>query len=355
MASAPITTSSQLTAPVNAVFQQTLLRNAKMRTPYFVGTMPAEIQEHRGSYTAKWRRIENLSAATTALSELTGNVAFPTRVSVQPSVTDFTVAVQKYGNFILLNEEVDLLNFNEYADKLVEILGINAGQSLNRLQRDVGEGNATILYPAGATNDGTTGSVVTIGQMRKAVNNLGRNSGMRFTGLTRGEDSYGTAPVPAAFWGICHVDVEEDIRAMSDFLPVERYAGQTDIMVGEFGMNTAARIRWISTEEASVGAGLGATSTTLRNTTSSADLYTSLVFAMEAMGTVGLDFEHIKEVYMAGDSLPGVQVIMKERGSAGVADPLNELSSLGWKSWHAGKILNTGWIYGLRSGATLLQ
>ena len=113
MANAPITTSSQVPGPVNVVFQQTLLRNAKMRCPFFVGSLPAEIAEHRGSFTAKWRRIENLAATTTPLAELTGNVAFPTRVSVQPTVTDQTATVQKYGNFVILTEEVDLINFNE--------------------------------------------------------------------------------------------------------------------------------------------------------------------------------------------------------------------------------------------------
>lgn len=355
MANAPLTTSSQITGPVNVVFQQTLLRNAKMRCPYFVGTVPAEIAEHRGSFTAKWRRLENLAATTTPLAELSGNVAFPTRVSVQPTVTDFTATLQKYGNFVLLTEEVDLINFNEYADKLLEVLGINAGQSLNQLQRNILEGNVTLKYPGGVVSDGATNSAITIGQMRNAVNSLARLYALRFTAITEGEDSFGTAPIPAAYWGLCHVDVEEDVRALPDFLPVERYAGQTEIMVGEFGMNTTARVRWIGTEESSISAGAGAATTSLRNTTGNADLYTSIVLGMEAHGSVGLDFHHIKEIYMAGDTLPGIQVIAHERGSAGTADPLNEVSSIGWKTWHTGKILNPNWAFGLRSGASLLQ
>lgn len=355
MASAPLTTSSNIPGPVNVVFQQTLLRNAKMRCEYFVGSVPAEIAEHRGSFTAKWRRIENLSATTTPLAELTGNIAFPTRTSVQPTVTDYTATVQKYGNFILLTEEADLINFNEYADKLMEIMGINSGQSLNQLQRNVTEGNSTLLYASGFTADNQVTNVLLSAQMRNATNQLANNNALRFNAYTEGEDAFGTSPIPSSLWGICHVDVEEDVRNMTDFIPVERYASQTEVMIGEFGMNSTARIRWVSSSEASISAGSGGSTTAIRNTGGSANLYTSLVFGMEAVGSVGLDFAHIKEAYMAGDTLPGVQAIAHERGSAGTGDPLNEVSSIGWKSWHAGKILNPLWIYGLRSGASILQ
>lgn len=357
MASAPLTTTSQLTSPVNFVFQTTLLRNAKARCPYFLGSVAAEISEHRGTFSAKWRRIENLTPTTTPLSELTGNVAFPTRVSVQPSVNDLTATVQKYGNFVLLTEEADLINFNEYADKLVEILGINAGQSLNRLQRNVLEADTSIIFPVGASADNQVSSIISMGMVRSASNKLANQSALRFTALTRGEDSFGTAPISASFWGLCHVDIEQDIRQLPDFLPVERYAGQTEIELGEFGASTSANIRWVSTEESTISTGAGAASTAIRNTTGNADLYSSLVFGMEAHGSVGLDFEHIKEIYMAGDRLPGVQVIAHERGSAGTADPLNEVSSVGWKSWHTGKLLSTNntWMYLLRTGASLLQ
>ena len=145
---APITTTTQVAGPVNVVFQETLLRNAKAKCPYFVGSVPAEIREHSGSFTAKWRRIENLTPVTAALAELTGNLAIPVRDSVQPSVTDITKAVSKYGNYMLLNEEVDVVNFTGQSDKLVEILGINAGMSLNRLQRDEMEDNATAIKMA---------------------------------------------------------------------------------------------------------------------------------------------------------------------------------------------------------------
>ena len=82
-----VTTTTQLAGPVNVVFQRTLLDNAKAVCPYYVGSDPAEISENEGSFTAKWRRIENLTPTVTPLSELSGTLSLPTRTGTQPSAT----------------------------------------------------------------------------------------------------------------------------------------------------------------------------------------------------------------------------------------------------------------------------
>ena len=61
-------TDTELQKPVNVIFQQTLLRNARANAPYFAGTTPAQITGGQsGTATVKWRRIENLTPTTTAL------------------------------------------------------------------------------------------------------------------------------------------------------------------------------------------------------------------------------------------------------------------------------------------------
>lgn len=353
MATAPITTQSQIAGPVNVVFQQTLLRNAKAHCPYFEGTVAAEVAEHQGSFTAKWRRVENLTPVTTALSELTGNVAFPTRASVQPSVTDITDTVSKYGNYILLTEDVDLVNFNGQADKLTEILGINAGQSLNRLQRDEIEDNSTLIQAAGAANDAATTTKLAENDIKNAVNQLNRQSALKFTAQANGSTNIGTTPLRPGYIGICHVDVEEDVRDMASFKAVETYASQTSTFQGEFG--SVRGVRFICSEEASIDADAGGANADLRGETDAAtniDLYTTVIYGMDAVGSLGFGMSHIKDEYKAGDKLPSVMMINKNRGSSGVADPLDELGTMGWKSWHGAKILNSNWCRGIRSGAS---
>lgn len=359
-----ITTSSTISAPVNDVFQETLLRNAKACCPYFAGSSPAEISEHQGTFTAKWRRIENLTPVTTALSELTGAVTFPTRQEVQPSITDVSATVSKFGNFIFLNEEVDLVNFSGQTDKLMEILGINAGQSLNRLQRNVLEDSFTAVLAGSATTaTGIGGSPTASGFVKRSDianlnNTLNRNIAMRFTPQTTGSTNIGSTPIRASYLGICHPDTEEDLRTLTGFNSVETYAGQIETYDCEIGH--VGGVRFISTPESTIDvttgvAATGSATTSGRSTATRFDVYNTPVYGQDAVGSVGFGFEHIKEIYDAGDKLPGVQVISKSRGSAGAADPLNELGSIGWKSWYAGVVLNSAWGRTLRHVASLVK
>lgn len=357
-----LTTTTEIAGPVNVVFQTMLLRRARALAPYFAGTKPASIAEHSGTFTAKWRRFSNLTPVTTALSELTGSVSFPTRVGVQPSVTDQTATVQKFGNYILLNEEVDLVNFNGQAEEISAVLGDNAGQSLNRLQRNEMEDNATILLAGSATTatdlSATGGSFLTRSEIAQAVNTLNRNDATVFAPMTSGSTAIGTSPIRSSYWGLCHVDTEEDVRNLTGFVAVESYMTQTAIMPGEFG--AVGGVRFISTTESSIDVTTGASATAsatsdARQTSNRADVYNTVIYGMDAVGSLGFGAEHVREIYRVGDRLPAVMMINHPRGSAGAADPLNEVSTVGWKSWHAAKVLNTNWIMTVRHTASRLS
>lgn len=353
-----ITTTSQATAPVNAIYQQTLLRQARPRCPYFVGSMGASVMRHSGTFRVTWRRIDALTPTTTALSEITGNLSLPTRTATQLSVTDVSATIQKYGDFVHLTEEMKLINlsnFDTQTDGVIATLGIQAGRSLNRLQRNALEDNATLVYPGSASTDSAVADPVDMTMVRNVTNVLDRNSATMFTPQTTGSTNVNTSPVSAAFWGLCHSDVKQDIRLLPGFVPVEKYAGQTQLANGEFGW--VQDVRWVSSPEATIDTDTGgAPGNTVRSTSGTlADLYTSLIFGRDAHGSVSLDSTLIKEIYDAGDEVPGVMVINKPLGSAGAGDPLDEIATLGWKTWHAGVILNSTWIRGLRTAATKLQ
>lgn len=355
-------TDTELPKPLNAVFNQTLLRNARVRAPYFAGVQPAELSKQRGSNVAMWRRIENLSASTSAMSELTGTAAYMQgRNAAALSVSDVTATAAKYGNFVILNEEVDLFNFPGQFDKILEVIGINAGQSLNQLQRDVGEDNATLVNAGGAASDGAISSAITLGAIQDIVNTLDKNSAMTFQPMTTGSQNIGTAPIQQAFWGLCHPDVAIDIANLSDFIGVQQYAGQTQTVLGEFGvLNVAGKgVRFISSEDAGVDASSGASgaaSAGLRTSGSDdVDLYTTLIYGRDAIGSVGLGEAFPDGVFRAGDQLDPVDVIVKTPQGTGTSDPFNEISTVAWKAWHTGAILNGDWVRGLRSGASVLN
>ena len=348
-------TDTELPKPLNAVFNQTLLRNAQNRAPYFAGTMAGTLSTSNGSNVAMWRRIENLTPATTALAELTGNASYGQgRDSAALSVTNVTATMSKYGNFVILNEEVSLYNFPGQFDKILEVIGINAGQSLNRLQRDIAEDNATLIYANGAS-DGAVNTAVELADIKNVINVLDRNSGMTFAPMTTGSVNIGTAPILQAFWLLCHSDVAVDIAGLTGFQSVETYAGQVATAMGEFGALGVAghAVRCISSEDAGVDAGAGGAAGSMRGTTN-ADLYTTVVYARDAIGSVGLGEAYTDGIYRAGDELAPVSVIVKTPGSTGTSDPYNEITTVAWKAFHTGAVLNPNWLRGIRSGATAL-
>jgi N4-gp56 family major capsid protein len=156
------------------------------------------------------------------------------------------------------------------------------------------------------------------------------------------------------------VDVEEDIRLLAGFVPAEQYGSQTALANGEFGV--VGNVRFVATTEASIDATAGqsitGTSTAAGRTTGSAtqyDLYNTVVLGQEAVGSLGFGMNHTKEIYQAGDRLPGVMLINHGKGSGGPVDPYNEISTMAWKSWHTGLILNSNWVRVIRHTASKLE
>ena len=348
-----ITDTAIISDPVNVVLQRRFLARAKQVAPYFQGTKPGEQITHGGSNTAKWRRYEQLSPSTSALAEQTGNLSFTARTADVPSISDVTATVARYGQFFVLNEEIELINPTAQSNELMDVLGEAAGRSINRVARNEMEDNATQILAGGAASATAIVSVLTRSGVRNTVNTLQRNSARKFTPMTLGDRNINTSPVRASYIGIVHVDVEEDVRDASGFIAAESYGNQTELFLNEFG--TVGGVRFIATEEASVATSSGgaAAANDLRTSGGDqADLYESVFYGEFAVGSLSFDLpEHPKEVYHAGDELPSVQLIVKARGSSGVGDPFNEIGTMAWKSWLAQKILNGNWIRRVTSGA----
>lgn len=352
--------TSDLTKPINGMFVQTLLRNAQKRCPYFMGTMPGNLQRHAGTATAVWRRIENLTAVTSALSEVTTAAYMQSRTPVDATFTGYAATVSKYGNFIILNEEVDLFNFTGQMDKLMEIMGINAGESLNKLQRNVAEGNLTAVYAGAAASTGAVVQACGINSVRSVINTLDKNSARTFTPMVNATQNIGTTPLLPAYWGLTHPDVAADIALLPGFKGVETYAGNTNVAMGEFGAITLAgrACRFISSEDATATANAGGsvTGTGLNSTGGSLiDIYYTCIYGQDCLGSLGFGDQYSDGSFMAGDSLGPVEIIYKPIGSGGTSDPYNEIGTLAWKAWHAGKLLNANWGRCIISGSTKLN
>lgn len=351
-------TDTELQKPVNVAMSQTFLRRAKQLLPYFVGSMPGQLNRQEGTSTIKWRRIEQETPTTTALTELTGTAAYMQgRDADVPSFTDVTATVAKYGQFYIVNEEVDLYNPAGTGTELVAVLGESAGRSLNQLQRNILEDSATQRYAGNVASDGVVTAAVVAADLQRVTNELWVNSARTFGAMTMGSQNIGTAPILSSYWAICHPHVAHDVAGITGFQSVEKYAGQVRTAPGEFGYYARAGrgVRFIASEDASIDSGSGASgagSADLRNTSDNADLYTICVFGMDAFGSVGLGQSMTDGIFEAGDDTGDWEIIIHQKGSGGTSDPFNEISTIAWKSFHAGAVLNANWSRAIRVAAT---
>ncbi len=362
-----VTGATFLPEPVNFVLMKGLLQAARKKLPYFNGTLPGELVKMGGSSAVKWERINNLAAVTTALGAFVGTSAFLFgRALVTPTYSSVTATAAKYGNAIQVTEEVDLFNVNTRSARLMDTLGANAGESLNTIAKAEYDNASIIRYCANQAGGATTAgksyvtSKMTALDIQYATNQLNVNAAMPFTPMATGSRNIGTNPIRSAYYGVCHVDVEEDIRRLSStaFSPVETYGGYTETMPFEFGH--AFGVRWCSTQVSTItgpNAGGHKTATGYRGSSNILnDVYASYIYGREAVGTVGLGNMHASNSYEMYNPKypPAVQVIYKPAGSAGAGDPYDEIASLAWKAWFVAKILNTKWIVKVFSLATKL-
>ena len=350
---------SNIPAPVNFVLMKGLLSAARKKLPYFNGTLPGTLEKSKGSASVKWRRIENLTAVTTALAERNGTAAaFLGRDAVNPTITDVTVAMAKYGNAIMTSEEVDLYNVNSKTAQLLDTLGANAGESLNTLMRDVfNTGFTNVRYAGGVANDSVVATAISVNDIKYSVNLLNRNSAMPFTAKGFGSANVGTSPIRPSYYGICHPDVEEDIRSLAGFIDVVQYGGYTETEPHEFG--AIGGVRFSVTEIAPISSTSAAVSNnSLRGSAGGAaiDIYSTFIYGKEAVGSVGLGNMHADSQQMMYDPAkpPAVELIQHLPGSSGIFDLYNEVGSIAWKCFWAGKVLNANWGVKVRSGASRL-
>jgi N4-gp56 family major capsid protein len=356
-----LTTSgtSTLQKPVNTIFMQTLLRTAKSRAVHFLGTTPSSIQENMGTTTATWRRITINSNQRGTLAEQATTAYMNTRNASTLQISAPTATALKYGNFVILNEEADIINFNGQTDKIVEVMGVDAGDYLDILQRTAEVACVTLIYAGGVASEGAVVSKITKASIQSAVNTLDKNKALTFTPMTTGSQNFGTTQLMPGFIGITHPDVAIDITQLAGFKPAETYAGQVALFMGEYGSMTVAgqTVRFVSGQNADVEADAGGlTGTTgLRSTTgTNIDTYTTLIYGREAFGSLGFGATMPDGAFMAGDDVSAIRLISKGLMSGGTSDPYEEIMTIAYKFWHAATCLNTAWARGIVSGATAL-
>jgi len=309
-------TTTKIPAAINFFYDRVMLVRA---TPYLVHAKWAQVRDipTNSGVAIKWRRYNSVAANLTELNEgetPAGNTA---------SVTDVTATVKFYGDFLLFTDVVVLTTFDPLLTELAEVLGEQAGDSLDQLCRNTLMTGSNVQYAGGKANRTllTAEDVLTVEEVRLAVLDLKLAKAKYMTNIVSPTDGVGTTPIPASFIGIIHPTVTNYLKADPDFTPIEKYPNQAFSFENEVGK--IDQVRLIETTNAKVWANGG-----LAPASGEApDVFGTLIIARDFYGITRI----------AGNAL---QNIVKAIGSSGTADPLNQRGTTGWKATFVAVILN---------------
>jgi len=245
--------------------------------------------KHEGD-TINFRRFNSLAAALTPLSEGVTPAGSPL------SIATVNATVQQFGDFVQLSDKLDMIGIDPVITETIQILGEQASLSIDTIERDVITVGTTVQYAgAKASRILTTATDILTGlEIKKAVRTLRRNNAQ---------------PIDAdGFVGIIGPDVEFDLMSDTAWLAVGEYQASENIYKGEIGKLYG--VKFVRTSNAKKFAELGA---------AGIDIFGTMIIGKNAYGVVDID----------GSAKP--QSIVKAAGSAGTSDPLDQISSVGWK------------------------
>lgn len=319
-----MTTRTEIPAEVNNFYSRTLLVRA---VPAFLHTRFAQVKDipaNSGTNVIKFRRYGSLTANTTALTEGV------TPSGTQASVTDITATVQYYGDYITLTDVVSVETYDPILTEFAEMLGEQAGDSIDQLMRNVLKAGTTIQYASTATADNeiTAAMKMNRAEVKEAVRTLRGNNAKPVTKMIDPSDGISTTPIGRSFIGIASEDTIYDLDDATGWIPVEKYPNRSTVMMDEMG--SLANVRFLMSTNAYVNSGAGADSN---------DVHYTLIFGQNAYA-------------MTRISTMTLQNIVKPLGSAGAADPLNQRGTTGWTLSFVGKILNENFIVVVHHGVS---
>ena len=243
-----------------------------------------------GGKTIEFRKYAPLAKATTPLSEgVTPN-------GQKLSVSTVTATVNQYGGFIELSDVLLLTAIDNNLVEATKLLGSQAGRTLDTITRDIIVAGSNVVYANGkSARNGLVANTdkLTVKDIRKAVRQL---------------KLFNTPKFGSYYCAIIHPDVAFDLMDDPEWKYPHQYVDTNNIYLEELG--AIAGVRFSETTEAKVFTEAGA---------SSANVYATLVVGDNAYG--------VTEVTGGG-----LQHIVKQLGSAGTADPLNQRATAGWKA-----------------------
>ena len=265
-----------------------------------------------GGKTIQFRKYSPLPKALTPLTE--GVTPKGQSLNVIP----LEATVKQYGGYVELSDILLMTAVDNNLVQATRLLGSQAGRTLDTITREVLNGGTNVIYAG--TNKSTrpsleAGDKLTVDLIKRAVRTLKIMNAPKIDGY---------------YVGIIHPDCAYDLMNESEWIEAHKYATPENIFEGEIGK--IAGVRFIEATEAKVFV------KTAKNT-QKVDVYSTLILGADAYGVTSI-------------SDGGLEHIVKQLGSAGTSDPLNQRATAGWKATKTAKRLVEEYMVRIESAST---
>jgi len=292
----------------------------------------------RSTRTIKFRRYLSLPLATTPISE---GVTPPADTM---SYEDVQATVEQYGSWLELTDVVQDTHEDPILMEMSDLLGEQAPDTLETVRFNTFKAGTQAVYNRDA---GTTGRVDVNQNFADTATSLGamvdyihremkRQKARQISAILKATPNVETMPLPGAYWGFGHTDLEADLRKSTNFVPVEQYPNSTPTVPGEVGAQGQVRFALSQLYTPWIGAGdddaEGDGATSLTNGTD-INVYPIVIIAQNCIGLVPLKGKTAITPKVLNPGVP--------RGG----DPLGQKGSIGWKTYHAAVILQDLWVW----------
>lgn len=265
--------------------------------------------------TIEFRKVSPLPVSTTPLTEGV------TPESQKLTISTVEAPVQQYGGYVELSDMVVLTAIDNNLVIAAKQLGAQAGKTLDAITREVLAGGTNVQYAEGQVTQRSQlvgGKVegnhyLTVDAVRRAVRTLKKQD---------------AEPIGDSFIGIIHPDVAYDLMSDPKWVNVKSYSDPEGIYEGEIGK--IENVRFVETSEAKVFEGAGS---------EGRDVYATLILGDNAYGTTEIE---------GG----GLTLIVKQLGSGGASDPLDQRASVAWKATKAAVRLQEAYMVRIETTST---
>ena len=340
-------TTSTLTDEIKTHYLMRLLMRSYPRLVHGRWAQKASIPKRAGR-SLEWRRFGSLPTITTALNENSWGYGGTIPAPVDVTVTPIVATPAFYGTYLEYSDDVELMSIDPLIEVFTDLLGEQAGLSVDTLSRNVLTGaTANILYGGNASSKTTlaSGDVMTFKAFAEAAGTLLGNN---------------ARPVDGSFYPvILHSYVWADMvqdETLHKAFQVRADASGTDAFSSGL-LGDLLGFRLYMTSNANVTRDGG--------TNEDGDVYYTIFLGEEAYGTFGLEgmtprdaqlsMDGSKPGNLTGEKIRTVDFMFVNSGDINHANPLGEIGMAGWKIHWGGTRLQEAWIVILLTTASLGQ